>query len=142
MSHCNWFPLDNDEILAWVDAHRETLPTTLEELSTLPMAFRRVIVNYVSPTQRTAFWQDHLRSYLVPESGLNEEQRAFVEEMIPALADVFQSASLELGRERMGAIDRRSRELFSRERCAAMFGALGPPEPPEGLPIPPGTRLT
>ena len=53
---CGWFPLPYDEIVAWVKGHDDELPRTLAELSTFPVAFRRVIVNYVSHERRTMFW--------------------------------------------------------------------------------------
>jgi len=142
MGQCGWFPLDHSEILAWVEQHRDELPTTLTELSTYPIAFRRVIVNYVSAEQRTAFWQDHLRSFLAPPSGLTAAQQAFVVETIPVLKDVFASESLEAMRAKFRTLDEQVRVLFTREQGAAMFGMVGPAEPPEGLPIPPGTRVT
>jgi hypothetical protein len=47
MASCGRFPLPYDEIVAWVDDHRATLPTTLAELSAYPVAFRRVIVETI-----------------------------------------------------------------------------------------------
>jgi hypothetical protein len=41
----------------------------------------------------------------------------------------------------MKALEDRLRDLFTREQAAAMFAMVGPPEPPEGLPLPPGTRF-
>jgi hypothetical protein len=32
------------------------------------------------------------------------------------------------------------RDLFSRRQAGEMFGMVGPPEPPEGLPLPVGAR--
>ena len=126
MSHCNWLPFDNDEILAWVETHRETLPATLAELSAFPMAFRRVTVNYVSPELRTTLWQDHLRSYRAPSAALTREQRAFVEDVIPTLADIFQSESREWRRRRC----RRSTDgsvscsaANSAQRCSGLWVA-------------------
>jgi hypothetical protein len=141
MGSCGWFPLPYDEIVAWVEAHRDSLPTTLDELSTFPVAFRRVIVNSVSPEQRTRFWEEHLRTFLEPEAELTTAQRAFVAEAIPALTGIFQSPQLE-AQAKMRPIEQRAIELLSRPQCAAIFGMVGPPEPPEGLPLPPGTRLT
>lgn len=138
---CGWFPLPYDEIVAWVDSHADDLPRTLAELSTFPTAFRRVIVNRVSPERRTMFWQDHLRTFLQPESGLNAEQRAFVEEAIEQFPDIFASPLTE-AQAKMRPLEDRMRLLFAREQAAAMFAMVGPPEPPEGLPLPPGTRLT
>jgi hypothetical protein len=141
MGSCSWFPLPQEEIIAWVEQHRDELPTTLAELSSFPIAFRRVIVNRVSPEQRTRFWQDHLRTFLTPEAGLTTEQQSFVAETIPKLSDIFGSSRPE-GQAKMRPLEDRMRQLFTQPQAAAMFGTVGPPEPPEGLPIPPGTRLT
>jgi hypothetical protein len=141
MGSCGWFPLPHDEIVAWVDEHRDTLPTTLAELSTFPVAFRKVIVNAVAPEQRTQFWEAHLRTFLAPDAGLTAEQRAFVAETIPLLAGIFGSPLRE-SQAKMLPLEERMRQLLSRQQCIAIFGMVGPPEPPEGLPLPPGTRLT
>jgi hypothetical protein len=138
---CGWFPLPYDEIVKWVEAHADALPQTLAELSAFPMAFRRVIVNYVSPERRTMLWQEHLRSFLGPDSTLTHEQRELVEDMIVRLPDIFASQQLE-AQAKMRPLEERLRVAFERKQAAAMFGMLGPAEPPEGLPIPPGTRLT
>ena len=141
MTSCGWFPLPHNEIVAWVDEHRDSLPTTLAELSTFPVPFRKVIVNADSPEQRTQFWTEHLRTFLEPRAGLAADQRAFVEETIPFLASIFGSPLLE-AQAKMRPIEARMSQLFTRPQCAAMFGTIGPPEPPEGLPLPPGTRLS
>ena len=138
---CGWFPLAHDEIVAWVEAHAEELPRSLAELSAFPVAFRRVIVNRVSAELRTQLWQDHLRTFLTPESTLTEEQRTFIEETIGRLPDVFASPLAD-AQAKMRPVEDRMRVLFAREQAAAMFGMVGPPEPPEGLPLPAGTRLT
>ncbi len=142
MGSCGWFPLSYDEIVAWVAQHRDTLPITLTELSAYPVAFRRVIVNAVDVERRTTWWQDHVRSFLAPSAGLSDEQRAFVADAIPILADIFRSESRELMLAKMGPLEEKARKVLSREQAATMFGMLGPSEPPEGLPLPPGTRLT
>jgi hypothetical protein len=141
MSSCGWFPLPPDEIAAWVEAHRDTLPTTLAELAQFPVAFRRVIVNAVSPEQRTRFWQAHLGTFLEPAAGLTAAQRTVIEEIIPQLSDLFGSPLLE-AQAKMRPLEQRMSQTFSRAQCAAIFGMVGPPEPPGGLPLPPGTRLT
>ena len=138
---CGWFPLPYDEIVAWVESHVDQLPQTLAEISAFPVAFRRVIVNRVSPEVRTSFWRDHMRTFLAPDSTLNAAQRAFVEETIDELPLIFGSPLTE-ARVRMRTLEDRMRELFAREQASAIFGMVGPPEPPEGLPLPPGTRLT
>ena len=106
----------------------DTLPTTLAELSTFPVAFRKVIVNAVSPEQRRRFWEEHLRTFLEPQAGLTVEQRALVAEAVPLLRDIFEGPMPE-ARATMRSLEQR-------------MGMVGPPEPPEGLPLPAGTRLT
>jgi hypothetical protein len=138
---CGWFPLPYDEIVAWVEAHADEIPRSLAELSAFPIAFRRVIVNRVSAERRTQFWQDHLRTFLGPESTLTEEQRSLVNETIECLPDAFASPVAET-QDKLRLVEDGLRLLFTREQAAAMFGTLGPAEPPEGLPLPPGTRLT
>lgn len=46
------------------------------------------------------------------------------------------SNSREAGQKHAGELERRMRELLTREQAGRMFGILGPPEPPEGLPLP------
>ena len=138
---CGWFPLPYDEIVAWVEAHADDLPRSLAELSAFPIAFRRVIVNHVPAERRTQFWQDHLRTFLTPESTLSQEQRTFVEQAIERLPDIFASALAD-AQAKMHPLEDGLRLLFAREQAAAIFGMVGPPEPPDGLPLPPGTRLT
>jgi hypothetical protein len=141
MSSCGWFPLPHNEIVEWVEQHRDALPTTLAELSTFPVPFRKVIVNSVGSEQRTRFWEEHLRTFLEPHAGLTAEQRAFVAEAIPLLAGIFGSQLAE-AQAKMRPLEAHMASVFTRQQCAAIFGMVGPPEPPEGLPLPPGTRLT
>ena len=138
---CGWFPLSRKEILEWVEAHADKLPRTLAELSAYPVPFRRVIVNHVSPEQRTQFWCDHLRTFVGAETRLNPQQCAFVEETIERLPSIF-GEPLADAQVQMKALEDRMRDLFTREQAAAMFGMVGPPEPAEGLPLPPGTRFS
>ncbi|HEY2164452.1 MAG TPA: hypothetical protein VGH04_10695 [Gemmatimonadaceae bacterium] len=138
---CGWFPLSRKEIDEWVEAHADDLPRTLAELSAYPVPFRRVIVNYVSPERRTEFWCEHLRTFIGADSRLSAEQCVFVEETIGRLPSMF-GKPLTDARVDMKALEDRMRDLFTREQAGAMFGMVGPPEPPEGLPLPPGTRFS
>ena len=141
MGSCGWFPLSHAEIRAWVEEHRDSLPTTLAELSAFPIPFRKVIVTFVPAEQRTRFWEEHLRSFLDPQSGLTAEQRTFVLETIPLLGEIFARPMGE-AQDLLRPVEERMRLLFTRPECFALFGTIGPLEPPEGLPLPPGTRLT
>jgi hypothetical protein len=125
--HCRW-----DAINAWVEAHRDSLPQTLEELSKYPMPYRRAIQGAVPPAVRAAFWCDHLRSFLNRDAKLSLDQQAFLQEAIgemPAMCAAPRSEGQELARK----LETRMMPLFTREQAYWIFGHLGPPEPPGGL---------
>lgn len=136
---CGWFPMKHDEIVAWVDAHSDALPQTLAELSQFPVAFRKVIVNRVSPERRTAFWQEHLATFIGPDSTLTPEQQDLVRDASDQLPRLF-SGSRDEFEDGAKALEDRMRQLLSRRQAAEMFGMVGPPEPPEGLPLPPDAQ--
>ena len=127
-----WFPMDQDEILAWVEAHKEALPTTLTELSTFPIPFRKVIVAFVPPEVRLRFWREHLESFMA-SGTLTAEQSAFVLETSDQLSTLLAAPGPN---PTLKAWEARATRLFSRQEAASIFGNVGPPEPPEGLPLP------
>lgn len=133
---CGWFPLSHAEIDAWVERHRDELPASLEELSRLPVPIRKAIVNAVSPERRIGYWREHLTTFLAQNAELTTEQRALANDIIAQLPDIF-GVPLEEGRERIRSLEVRMRALLTREQAYLMFGIVGPPEPPEGLPLPP-----
>ena len=128
--------MKHDDIVAWVEAHRDTLPTTLAELSAFPVPFRKVIVNYVSPDARTAFWREHLTSFIGADSTLSPDQQMLVRDAIDDLPLMFSGPRQEF-EARAKALENRMRDLFSRRQAGEMFGMVGPPEPEGGLPLPP-----
>jgi hypothetical protein len=132
---CGWFPLSHAEVEGWVARHRDHLPTTLEELSLLPIPFRKVIVRAVSPGVRVAMWRTHLATFLGPEHQWTATQRAVLEEAIAAMPALVGDEP-EGGQARVRAIEERLRRVFTPSEGSAMFATLGPSEPPGGLPIP------
>lgn len=134
MSNCGWFPMRRAESIAWVERHQHELPTTLDELARLPMPFRSVIVNAVEPARRAHFWSEHLQSFLGPTSTLSAPQQEFVATTIPELPKLLSAPAPNAV---MIDWEARAAKVFSRAEAAALFAAIGPPEPPEGLPLPP-----
>jgi len=134
MSHCGWFPMRRGEILAWVDRHRQELPATLAELAKLPVPFRSVIVNAVEPERRVRFWTEHLESFLGSPSNLSTQQREFIAATIPELPELLAASAPN---PVMTSWEARASAVFSRAEAARLFATIGPPEPPEGLPLPP-----
>lgn len=133
MTHCGWFPMPHNEIVAWVERHQHELPTTLAELSTYPMPFRRVIANAVDPERRLRFWTEHLQSFVGPQSELTTEQQEFVAATIPTLAKLLGAPAPN---PTMSEFEARAKVVFSREQAGRIFATLGSPEPPGGLPLP------
>ena len=129
-------PMEYEQIKAWVDAHRADLPSNLAELSRYPMAFRRVIHGAVPNEVRAAWWVEHMQAVLASDTELSTEQRKFIQEHIVALPSIFgvgmgdKPPLVESLKEQMD-------KLFSPELRGQVFGALGPLEPPGGLPLPP-----
>jgi len=126
----------HEEIVAWVEAHRANLPRTVAELAAFPIPFRKVIVNSASTEQRIAFWREHLQSFLGASSPLGPDQQALVTDAIAELPIIF-GGDRPIFESRARAFEQRMKMLLTREQAATMFGMVGPPEPPEGLPLPP-----
>jgi hypothetical protein len=127
---CGWHAVN-----AWVAAHRDRLPQTLEDLAKYPMAYRRAIQGAVAPEVRSGFWCDHLRSFLGPDSALSDAQKALVLEIIAEMPGMFALSRLD-GQSRALELERRVIPLFDRALAGRIFAQLGPPEPPGGLPAP------
>jgi hypothetical protein len=133
VSSCGWFPMRHEEIVAWVQRHRADLPQDLAGLSRLPMRFRAVIAHEVRLEQRVRFWAEHLETFLVPTSGLTDAQRVFVRATLTELPDLLADPAPNVV---MSEWESRAAHVFSRMEAARLFGMLGPPEPPGGLPLP------
>jgi hypothetical protein len=134
---CGWFPMGRDEIRAWVEAHKDSLPQTLAELSAFPIPFRKVIVNFVSAEARAALWREHLSSFVGDASNLSREQQAFVAEAAAILPTLLAAPAPN---PVMTDWESQAIRVFSRQEMRRIFGTLGPPEPPEGLPLPPDAQ--
>ena len=124
----------HDQIVAWVERHRADLPTDLAGLARYPVRFRSVIVNAVGPEQRTRLWTEHLQSFLEPESRFSLPQREFI---CTTITELPQLLSAPAPNPTMIEWEGRASRLFTRREASELFGTVGPPEPPEGLPLPP-----
>ena len=134
MSSCGWFPMRPDEIRAWVEQHPDALPRTVSDLGRFPMAFRRVMLTMVSPEVRLQLWREHLETFLGPDSTLTPDQRGLVAATIPELPRLFAAAPAP--NPVMSEWERGIAATFSRQDAGRVFMLIGPPEPPEGIPLP------
>lgn len=132
-----WFPMSRSEIRAWIRRHPEALPTTLADLSRFPMAFRRILVNEVSPDVRLRLWREHFETFLRPEAGLTDQQRDMI---VATAAELPHLLAAPAPNPTILDWERRAAMVFSRHEAARIFMLIGPPEPPEGIPLPPGAH--
>jgi hypothetical protein len=128
-----WSPIPRKTIDAWVAAHRHELPKTLTEISRLPIPFRRAVLAALTPEVRLALWCEQLESHVGETSMLTPQQQAFIRQSITELPSLFAEAP---GPSPLIEWEGRMKLLFSRDEAGPIFGMLGPPEPPGGLPIP------
>jgi hypothetical protein len=133
MSSCGWFPLSPKQIGEWLDRHPEALPQCLDDIVQFPVAFRRLMVARVSPEVRVRLWREHLESYLRPDSPLSAAQRQLVVNSISRLPLLLAAPGPN---PVLTEWERQIAAVFSRREAALVFGMLGPPEPPEGIPLP------
>jgi hypothetical protein len=108
----------------WVRAHADDLPTTLTGISRHSPTYRRAIHNALPRETRVALWREHMGSFLAPESGLNEEQRAAVREVIARLPALHAEGADPAERR---ALTAHLKTLFPRELGGRVFNRLGPP---------------
>ena len=134
MSSCEWFPMSQQQIRAWLDRHPDALPQTLEDLNRFPMAFRRVMLHAVAPEIRLRLWREHLETFLGPGSTLTASQRQLVAATIERLPELFASRPPNPA---MTEWEREAGNVFSRHEAARVFMAIGRPEPQGGIPLPP-----
>jgi hypothetical protein len=132
-------PLQREAIRAWIVAHATELPQTLAELSLYPMVFRRTLARALPLEQRVAVWREHLLAVCSAFTSGTPAQRALiadVAEELPALlgGDVARAETS------MQTLEPRMRELLTHKQLIEAFASLGPPEPPEGLPLPRGAH--
>lgn len=108
----------------WVQANADRLPTTMAEMSRFSMTYRRVIQNALPRETRAALWREHMESFLAPESGLNDAQRAAVREVIARLPALHAEGADPAERR---ALAKRMKTIFPRELGAQIFNRLGAP---------------
>lgn len=112
------------EITTWIAEFRDELPTTLDELSTYPLSYRRAIYGALSLGARTSLWSEHLRSVLLAEPGLRAEQKQLVVEVLYSLERyMVEDAS---GHELREDLRKRAEGLFGADFGREVFATLGP----------------
>lgn len=118
---------------AWVEAHRDALPTRYDDVVAYPVSYRRAIHEALPPKSRSGLWTEHLRRYAADRPQLTANQRTLVRRAQGVAGDVatFQGEPPA----ELADISRAVREAFGPDEARAMLGVLGPsaaaaPPPP------------
>ena len=110
----------------WAEANRETLPTTLSTVSTLPLAYRRAAHELLSLAQRRSLWREHLATFLEPRFALSDSQRATIHLAISRIdryVDAPGTSRAALGRDGFPEL---VRAQFGDSLGRVIFATLGP----------------
>jgi hypothetical protein len=119
-------PAFADTVAAWAKANEDAMPTTLTDLSRLPVAYRRVAYAAMTPNQRSRAWVEHLDSYAAQHPGLSREQHAVLAEA-RALASKVSTFGPAVDDHKITAIGDRVKASFG-EQAGSVIATLGPKE--------------
>lgn len=108
----------------WALATRDSLPSTLDELSAFPVEYRREAFKRFAPGQQSALVREHLRNFLRSET-LTTQQRELVNRMIQIVSPEAYGNGNAQARKAMGEICTKVSPSFDR-RQQALLSTLGP----------------
>jgi hypothetical protein len=111
---------------AWVAANRDRLPLTYEEVAAHPMAYRRAIVQALTPAQRSRLWVEHVRRFRAAHPGLSSEQAAVVNraEKAAATVSVFEQGP---GHTALSDLHSQAVDALGPDQAAVLLSRLGAP---------------
>lgn len=124
-------PASADSVKSWERKNAGSLPTTLSDLKSLPIAFRRVAYQEMTPEQRSAAWTEHLLQFAGAASLTSTQRSVF------ARTQAFAADPANFNVPDMKAVDALSaevREAFGKEQAATMIAVLGPREQTNAAP--------
>jgi hypothetical protein len=106
-------------------AHAAALPTTLEEISDFPVAYRHQIVGALSAETKSRLWREQLGKALRENQGFTTEQRAAISKVMTALTpDVFLAQRNPPAGSPIAEFCQTSKALFT-DRQRSLFSTLG-----------------
>jgi hypothetical protein len=105
----------------WVEANRDALPTTLSEISSYTLAYRKAIFRALPRATQVDLWREQL-DYYMRETHLTRVQREFLGEVRAEIGEYFGPEKADAAKERYVA---RAIALLGRERTAQIFTNLG-----------------
>ncbi|HEX6903000.1 MAG TPA: bacteriocin fulvocin C-related protein [Thermoanaerobaculia bacterium] len=117
----------------WAAANRGNLPQTYEELSVMPLAYRRAAYAALPAAAKSRIWRTQLERVLEMETELTPAQKALLLEAVQlATPDTFaatrdrSSLKYRQMRSRVESLETRAKEAFGADRAARIFARIGP----------------
>ncbi|WP_420811517.1 bacteriocin fulvocin C-related protein [Myxococcus stipitatus] len=112
-------------VQAWIKENEDRLPTTLEEVSRYPMAYRRAIVEALPSKQKADLWREHVRQYIASHPSVGAKQREVLELVIASINPQLFSSDITPELLRLEAA---VKAAFGPEEARLIVATLGPPE--------------
>ena len=126
---------DCERAAEWAVAHKDFLPTTLEELSAFPTSYRRAIADALAPEVTAELWRAHT-TQLAQRSNISQAQREATLEMASLIAPVLYDRNPALDSSRQQLREELTRRLvaaYPHQEDRVEFSTLGPTEAPFSL---------
>lgn len=131
-SEAAWAPLEESDecatIQAWIEANRDRLPSTYDDLSRIPMSYRRRAFATYSPVVKSSLWREHLSRYMASHPSMTLEQQAVMSKAMSILSEELYMSSGEMPQ---GAADMdqqlidEAKAVFSAKEVGIIFTQLG-----------------
>jgi hypothetical protein len=115
---------DRKEADAWVDAHRQNLPSSLEALQPFSTEYRARILNALPPEKQAEIWRARLQESL--SRPLTPAQKKLLDEaLVIVTPELYRS-----GRGFPASWREQVRKEYSRDEAMQIFESLGPTRGP------------
>lgn len=116
----------------WLKQNEGNLPRTYEELSILPVTYRRAVFGTLPAEEKSELWRNHLTTYLEAHSDLTSRQRKLIEKAIDMVTpEMFSSSPRDPRWEKLvfrpsRALELQAKKVFQPEQIQEIFAQLGP----------------
>lgn len=114
---------EQEDPRSWVEANRDRLPRSYDEIITYAIPYRKAIFGALSPELRSQLWVEHLNRYRVAHPGLSADQTEIIDRAVALVPAVFmeeQDQSEELRR-----LGEAAKQAFGDE-AGPLLATLGP----------------
>ena len=121
-------PAANENVLAvrWVEKHRESLPSTYDEVVAYPISYQRAIFAVSPPEVQSRFWVEALKRDRAKKSDLTKEQAEIFNRAIElaSMGQVFTLLSDPDLDKRLAGLEDDAKRLFEIPKSYHLFVAL------------------